>query len=699
MNRGVFVLSREGNTNIALPVHVAFSGTASNGLDYQEISRQITIPKGRWAVEIPVIPLRDELKEGNENVVMHIMPIVCVAIYPPPPECYQVGLQAEALVRIEDCPPPEPNLPVVTVRAPDPMASEPCVTAQIDAGMFVISRSSGTNYDLSVSIALDGTAQNGVDYHKIPEKVIIPKGRLAVEVPLVANWDDMPEASETAIMRILPGACAGDVSNCYKIGELSQAAAEIRDCAIPRAVVTVRAADPYASEPCAQGDAERGWFVINRSGVPDFEMFVNIAISGTAENGVDYLLMTNRVFMPEGKSSVEVPVKPLADGKIEGPENVAVRILPPFCPETVVPLPAKCYLIGQPAEASVFIRDCEPAARPNVRITRPLNGQAFPPSTPIEIRAETRDPDGYCWKAEFFAGSTKLGERVVAFLIAPTNGTMIPFEFTWKEPPVGQHVLTVRATDSTGFVGVSEPVSITVGQPITNKVPVVSIVASEPLAIEGTNCWGWSNPTNRYPEATAQVPSYSFYPERPIWWFTNCGPKNATFTIRRSGSTNEDLTVYYLVRGTATNGVDYELLPSNVVIPAGSRKAPVLIVPKEDNVLERVETVVLELVHPPYANPLPPPYLIGRPGRAAAAIVDSSNPRLPLGPLPDRSFYIGTPGSDGSWYTVQRSMDMQNWETVCTNQVIQGAVQFVDPDAADVPRQFYRALPVPEPEE
>ena len=33
--------------------------------------------------------------------------------------------------------------------------------------------------------------------------------------------------------------------------------------------------------------------------------------------------------------------------------------------------------------------------------------------------------------------------------------------------------------------------------PITNLPPVVTIAATDPLAIEGTNCWGWPSISRR----------------------------------------------------------------------------------------------------------------------------------------------------------------------------------------------------------
>jgi hypothetical protein len=464
----------------------------------------------------------------------------------------------------------------------------------------------------------------------------------------------------------------------------------------PVAVVTVKAVDPYASEPGVTTVIDDGMFVISRSYYTNIDMRVYFRLGGTASNGIDYelpLATPNSVVIPKGRWAVQVPVRVKGDLVPEGVETVILRLEPIAC-IAIYPPPPECYQVGQPAEAVVYIRDSLHQERPPyVAIKEPKDGALFPYPTEVPISARTVDPDGYCWQAEFFAGTKSIGTSVVAFVVAPTNGTPVDFDFTWNNPPPGRHVLTVRATGSRGDTGVSAPVHIAVGQPITNRPPEVSVVAVDPLAVEGTNCWGWYTFTNRYADGVVQYTNVIAGSGETIWWYTNCGPKSATFVIRRAGPTNEPLQVFFNMRGVATNGVDYELIPSSVVIPAGSRRAEVLVVPKDDPVIEPPESVILELAPPPYANILPPPYAIVRPVRAGAVIVDSARPPMRPRLLPGHFFYLGATVPDGSWWRVERSKNLVDWETVCTNQVIQGQLHYVDPDAETEAMFFYRTLP------
>jgi hypothetical protein len=244
--------------------------------------------------------------------------------------------------------------------------------------------------------------------------------------------------------------------------------------------------------------------------------------------------------------------------------------------------------------------------------------------------------------------------------------------------------LTAKATDNDGASTVSAPVYISIlpsPPPPTNRPPIVNIVATDPIAIEGTNCWVW-------PGMATAVPSWSgwFAPGAIYRLYTNCGPNDATFTVFRFGATNDDLDVAYGVGGSATNGVDYAALPGVVTIPAGERRADITIVPLDDGPPDITSTVILKLVGGPN-------YVVGYPRAAAAIILDSQSPQAVTGLVPGASFILNTAGPDGAWFHVEFSTDLVHWTPICTNQVVNGSIDFVDPDAATNPSRFYRTVP------
>ncbi|MGE5655863.1 MAG: S8 family serine peptidase [Actinomycetota bacterium] len=71
-NAGQIIINRIGNLNEALTVKYNVAGSATNGLDYQELNGTITIPAGASLVTIPIIPLADNLLEGDEKIAINL---------------------------------------------------------------------------------------------------------------------------------------------------------------------------------------------------------------------------------------------------------------------------------------------------------------------------------------------------------------------------------------------------------------------------------------------------------------------------------------------------------------------------------------------------------------------------------------------------------------------------------------------------
>jgi hypothetical protein len=323
------------------------------------------------------------------------------------------------------------------------------------------------------------------------------------------------------------------------------------------------------SRSSTNNPADSGWLSSPRRG--ESPARGDAAAACAASNGVDYVAISNIVFIPAGQRAADIVVNPLYDLLPEGTETVVLKLLEPFCPG-IYPPPPECYAVGTPREAVVYI-----------------------------------------------------GESLQS-----------------------------------------------------NQRPVVTITAPDPLATEGTNCYHWPGWPTPLP-ANAR------------------GTNTAMFVVRRTGDTNVSLTVHYQIGGTASNGVDYAMLPGMVVIPAGQRIVPIIVVPLDDALPERIETVVLGVYELPLGSPLPPPYTVGKPARAAAIIVDNDQPRPGTGRLPDRCFHLMQPASNGTWFRIECSTDLVHWTSLCTNSVTDGAIHFVDPESDSESQRFYRAVAEPVP--
>jgi hypothetical protein len=370
------------------------------------------------------------------------------------------------------------------------------------------------------------------------------------------------------------------------------------------------------------------------------------------------------------------------------------------------------------ALASAASAQILPTTFPAVNIISPANHAVFHAPIDIPIFAYARpvqifDPLLGTYRlaeptnVEFYAlniGVTNdLGQGVnlgsATNVITPFFKTWSPqprlakeFLLVWSNALAGSNTLTAVARYHAPFFGpdfyrTSAPVNITVllSPPDTNAPDVASIVATDPIAVAGTNAFAWPGITNGTPAWTNWPP--------PQWGFTtNWGPRNALFTVRRFGDASSDLILDYSIGGTASNGTDYAALPGSITIPAGAACALIPIVPIDTGSNGFPKTVILTLQ--PDTN-APPNYVVGLPPRAEALIVEDW-----LRPLPwlvsDGTFHVNTAGPDGAWFSIRYSTDFVNWSPLCTNQVFQGGIDFVDPDAPANSARFYQAVPLPD---
>jgi Bacterial Ig domain/Calx-beta domain len=441
-------------------------------------------------------------------------------------------------------------------------------------------------------------------------------------------------------------------------------------------VVTIIATDPLASEA---GDT--GMMTIYRTGDYKADLRIFYGIGGTASNDVDYVGISNSIVIPAGTNSARIVITPIDDKLAEGDETVSLHLLqPPYLSPV-----ASSYLIGNPNTAIVVIHDNDTNASnrpPVVNITSPPNGAIYIAPANITLLAGAFDADGTVSTVEFFEGGNSLG-------IATNNpisaGAANAFHLNWPNVSAGQYILTAVATDNQGATGTSAPVRVVVKTgPLTNPPPIVSIVATDPIAVENPG-------TNRF-----ILPPIAMT-------FTNYigGTNTATFLVRRVGDTNNDLTVSYDIGGTASNGVDYVALPGNVTIPAGQRFALITVIPLEniDATAKRFETVILSLRPAIAVDPQAAvPYLVGEPRKAEAIILEENRYPWPIpAVLPDGSFHLGLSATNGQNFCIQVSTNLVDWASICTNTVVKDGIHFADPDASSLANRYYRVVPVSAP--
>lgn len=103
---------------------------------------------------------------------------------------------------------------------------------------------------------------------------------------------------------------------------------------------------------------------------------------------------------------------------------------------------------------------------PTVTVTSPGAGAQIPVNTPVAFRAMASDSDGLVAAVQFRVNGAPLGEPV----------SSEPFEVVWTPAVSGTYVLTAIATDNSGGMATSAPVTVTV-TPADAVGPTVTLSA------------------------------------------------------------------------------------------------------------------------------------------------------------------------------------------------------------------------------
>lgn len=318
---GAFLVARTGPTTTPLTVFFSVAGTATEGIDYEDLGGRVTIPAGAASAPVAITPVDDTLIEGAENVILTLDPHAA----------YVVVVPGIAGLTIAD-----DDLAQVTIEASDPSAGE----AGPDPGLFTLRRSGDTASPLTVFLAAGGSAI-ATDYGPIGLIVTIPAGDAAFPFALTPLADNLVEGPEQLTLTVQPNLA-------YVVGSPAAATVTIADDPV---VVSVVAAGPEALEAGLQPGA----FLLTRSGGNTAAaLSASVAIGGTATANRDYVVLSGVVAFAAGQETATVPVVPLPDNVVEAAETVVL---------TINPGPGTTYLVGSPSVATVTVVDDPPVVQ------------------------------------------------------------------------------------------------------------------------------------------------------------------------------------------------------------------------------------------------------------------------------------------------------------------------------------------------
>ena len=184
----IFTFIRTQPTTTPLTVFYTTSGSATNGLDYETLSGNVTIPVGSTNADVTISPIEDPDIEGPEEVQLTLNTS----------PAYTVKSPDTASATIAD------NQVLVTIKATDPEASE----ENLDPGEFTLKREGGDlTSPLTVVLSHGGTAINGADYITLGGPTItatIPENQASTTVTITPIKDTLVEGNETVVLTIEP---------------------------------------------------------------------------------------------------------------------------------------------------------------------------------------------------------------------------------------------------------------------------------------------------------------------------------------------------------------------------------------------------------------------------------------------------------------------------------------------------------------
>lgn len=120
--------------------------------------------------------------------------------------------------------------------------------------------------------------------------------------------------------------------------------------------------------------------------------------------------------------------------------------------------------VGNITDSAPIVVTAGSSAAPTVAVTNPANGSAYTVGTSLNLAADAADSDGTVASVQFFVNGLLQG---AADLISP-------YSAQWTAGSTGVYTITAQATDNTGNVTTSAPITVTIG---ANAAPTVALTS------------------------------------------------------------------------------------------------------------------------------------------------------------------------------------------------------------------------------
>ncbi len=482
-NRGEVVFERTGDLTKDVVVFFQVTGEARRGADYQLVvdpcdecakpdvellGNEILIPAGRSAVTVGVFASFDGLlavveRPAESLALQIIMPPIPAVVGAVPP--YLTGSPDRAEAWIVDR--RDPNAAEVVLVAPAPESALAVNGAHVLRAVAVDPVASIRRVEFTANDQVVGVSEI------LTREMDIP-GRLRVHEFV---WRP---AAGTEPGKVLLGVRATTVGGVQLKSWPVPVKLTTDDAKLPTLTIA-----PGKSPAFESGDLKNrtGSFVVSRSGGTGNEAALDlwVHVTGSATWGQDYQWNFQNpdangqlpafgnflaVQIPAGAAEVTLAFTAASDDRVEGTETVALRMIEtPIASlgSSLLPFPPS-YLIGEPSEASVEIRD---AINEVPKVTLAASGAEFPVGATVTLSATAVVPGQPIGGIVFLANGREIGQVPYCCdtcrCLPPVAGASFSATFEWKNVPAGVYAVTAQALTFANNLWESAPVTIRVG--------------------------------------------------------------------------------------------------------------------------------------------------------------------------------------------------------------------------------------------
>lgn len=321
---------------------------------------------------------------------------------------------------------------------------------------------------------------------------------------------------------------------------------------LPDVTVRIDASDATADE---SGDTAT--FTITRSGSTALPLSVRLWLAGEVEVTSDCAPLPLRCTIPAGQASIDVVLQPLQDTLVEGDERARLHIGS-----------SRDYRIDSGAASAV------------ATLSDDDDATGLPIVSVLPLDAAAAEAGGNPGAVRFVRTTPNTAALDVLYTIAGTARNGLDYQ-----PLSGTVTIPAGAN---GRVVVVQPLQD--GARETGETVVLRVAAAATYARGAARA---AHVVIADDERTAALPTVAIV-TKDIVAGENAG--DGAFQLTRSLASPQPLLVQLVVEGTATGGIDYVSLPTQVTIAPGEHTVALPVQVLDDLFVEGIENVVVTIV-------------------------------------------------------------------------------------------------------